>query len=1637
MPDIPDTAHQVFHQRRLEAALRPRLQHLKASDLQGLLYSQRAIYLDADGAPLAWFSNSSETLRQALLKALNQQQSTRRRLAWRLAGLHNITDFAEPLLTQALREQYGVQVDVKLACLHRWASDFEGPRQGIGGRRVEKGPERRVSLLEAALQNFEENEDFHFSFISRSGNPLDKLALRPADFARLSRQLDLGQAYQNHLQQVFDTPSTARQLSRDMTQAISSDFQVTLQRARMTGDISASSYQMLQALMAQGSATLDGKAVACRRISMLDCELGDVLLIGPPAATSAATERCIAWMAAVPSQPLKEYASTSAFASDLAAKLKSADFFSAVAAKVPQGLQGVFAQRVDRALYAPAAAADGAIREALTRPRLEIVERTIPGPLWTTLQDLQVRRLKANARVLAVPTGDEDYLTRLGRLEVWLQVGVNVLSVAAFVVPGLNEVMLAVTGAQIMDSVFHGVHAWEQGETAEAVQQFVSVGLNLGAFAGLGAVGAVLRPSSFVDGLVQVELPNGQARLWKSDLNGYASDISPGADVEANELGQYLHDGRHFLRFDQQWYEQRYDAQRQQWRLVHPNDPEAYEPPLAHNGEGVWTWHGEQPLNWERRQLLRRLGALSDGLDDTTLERAAAISGIDEAALRHLYVHQNPVPALLADTLQRLQFQRRASRLVETIRDGELTDDELAAQRGEIFARLYRGTLQGLSPGALRLIRDFPSLPARVAREIESQATLSELEQLQQTGGRVPLRLAEEARVYQQQVRLCRALEGLHGARPDNLDSERLALGLLESLPGWTGDVRLELREHVLSGRLLAAVGRADGELKSLVNTGRRYCSYDAVGNELFVGKDFYAAVLRALPDAERNALGVQVSDSQPLQHRLQALAFADRTRSSRLLGQRPARPWHQSPLRLADGRAGYPLGGAVGTLGGEARRRLGRLYPQLDRAQIGRLLGELRETGVDVADSITALESQYRQLQVKLDYWARPLARHSTRRAVATRLKMAWQRGGGASRHKLDLKGLDLTELPTLDATFSHITELDLRSVKDGAIPSRLFDCFPKLRALGLNDNALEQIPASITKLLELEELALTNNRLQVSQTLLEPLRPLRKLKIISLARNQLGELADGAIDTLTSLPVLTRLELQSNQLLLDAAQIDKLADLQLNYLDLHDNRITLDEAASTAFAKFIYLNKLILRDNPLRRAPDLSFMPWLKELDLSHCELSEWPQGLTRLMDQNQYQLRSINLADNTIEAIPSLVETRFGQHVLEFGQRGPLSLRLDNNPLNAQGVLHLHAIGLPHVFSGETHAQPLWLNGVSQGRQDLWRGLFDEGRNHALKSALSTLERSQAVRVDLAHVNGRVWGMLELAGQDQALTENLEEIAAGYPETCGDAGADVFSALEVEVMAYRLGNEAASEQGRVDTLLQLYRQLYRRHQVERIADRISSARQIARDVLSEGDPLAYPPLDPLDDISDQDLSHTVDDIEIRLALRQALSGAKRLNYPEPSSGMLYRHTAYVSDRLARRVEAAVRVLDTPLGRREWLLELPGWWRFVKQRYQGPFMELSERWYQGLEYADYCLGVSQEPVRVLDDSLLSYLATQAGDADFTAAGITPVWQDEAGNLMKKDFNEHQYKVFTDSLQRGRAEAERTLLARLTPVLD
>lgn len=1551
----------------------------------------------------AWFVRAAAEHRQALRDACRRRTRAAARHARSLAGLKGLGAFCEPLLQRALRLHLGEEIDVSTCELVevRKESGLIGPVYTV------------QSLLQAALHNFAADtrfgtlsgvapaDAFGVEFIPR-GRRLPgvrfsyqrKLGIEPAAFAQLCHNLDLGGQYQAHLAQVLEGEHKAS--IRDHATALwQSELHVALQIAFMKQDISADGWRLLLAL-ADGSTTLHLHASPMQvcRLRMFQAELADVLLVAP------ASERdidapVILWLPGAPLCPLKEYPSYRVAVEALRINLCQPGYREAWRRYVDHADQAHVFARLEGALYRLVADANGLYERVPDRDaNLYLTQEEVAGELFDTLHEAQMQRLKRQARYLAVPSADADEQARKARLDHWFAIGFNLLNAAAFVVPGLGVVMAVVTAVQLCSEVVTGIRDWEHGDMAEAWAHFQSVAVNLALVAGMGVAARPVKPSAVVDGLMRVRLPNGESRLWRPVLEGYASEVDLAGEVPDGE-GLYYRHGQPFVRIERRFYGLEHDGSGQ-WRVRHPQDEQAYRPLLRHNGQGSCWIEGEQPRYWERAQLLERIGPLADGLDRVHVDDALRISGVGEHALRLALMERQPLPPLLRETLRRMQVQLGGA-------SGGVGD-----------------VVTPLPAAARRLQREFPLLCDEVVLELAEETGGDVHEHGVLVAGQIPLRLAEEARLYQRQVRLNRALEALSGVFPATLDGDRLGLALLDRLPGWPDDLQVELYDLAVRETAVCASGAGKASLR-IIREANGYTMLDAQG-ALQRHPSLAEALLAGLGAHRCQALDLDPANPGSLLRQLFDLATQDRARAARLIGLQPARPWFRPPLRLADGRLGYTLGGSAGTLSGGSRR-LGELYPEMNSTQIQQLKARLLLGNASLDAAISALENEFSALVEALQAWALEetlsVSGRLRRRTVSQRLRSAWRRLGAEQGRHLDLSGLGVGRLPDLAANFAHVRILNLSRMELAQVPEGFLAGFPRLQVLNLNGNQLLAIPACVRRLNGLRNLDLEGNVLQQAAALLEPVRPLAHLNSLNLGGNGLNLLPQEALAALRGFGRLQRLYLRHNNLSTSEALMDTLASLPLEILDLSGNQMVLDGAAALTFNRMTRLRHLALSHNPLGRAPLLGGMEQLQFLDMQACSLNRWPDSLSYLMYRSPCALRGVELSYNRIAEIPELESTRFAS-LIRQDRHGSHWLHLDRNPLTPLSIERLQAIGQHYFLNDDQAASTVWLEGMSAAQRGNWVNLFGDRRHVPLLEMLERLGASREFERNPNGLRARVWALLELAGGHANLREELVEIAESYPVTCGDAGADAFSDLEIAALAFRRSLEAATENARGSALVGLYKQLFRRAEVQRLADGLSLRRTQRQRALYEQ--LPAPPLDPLDTISDADLrSFMVDDIEIRLALRQSL--AEHLDFPEPSQGMLFRPLARISRTTIRRVRQAVLANETPANREQWMVRDPSWKRYLRKRYADQFRIVADFWGEGVAYLDDCVGIGDDPVDRLDRSIVDTL-TEALDQ-------SPL--DVHGRTRKLQLDDWQYLQASNALRQAHEQAEAQLLLNLT----
>lgn len=1199
-----------LHAPFIQARLPGWVKHLAAPDIEALNRARDPVQRFQANSPEA-FAAASLPLRQALIDSGVRRQASSQALATTLKDFKGLIEFAEPLLVEALRKQFGVAPDVNSTALFH----LRAPN------RVEQ-----QSLLQAALRNFEADEPFdevalqetsalaptgsleqivydesdHYPFAKVRYRLRDKLSIKPAAFANLCRQLDLGQQYQQHLSSVFDASASAEQVRRRTIEANKDAWRVQAHIARMRSAISASTYATVLAIL-DGVPTprLDGAVVTYSQLNLLGSDVSDMVIIGslarkPLPGMDTLTglflpeanlikplirdSRIIVCIPGDPLDPVKEYASLKAFVTQLAINLRAPGYQRFFAGLLPQDQAQTFLRRLKRQLkanrwnpnpvppgpnYNPAAYANGMYEEVWNddvdlHPKESFIEADVFGHLY----EQHLARVKSSAKLLAVPTAQVDHEGWLNRLKHWAEWGLNVLNVAAFFVPGLGEVMMAVTAVQIGYEVYQGAEAWSVGDSEQAWAHLTSVMQNVAFMAALGAVAGrapTLVPSPFVNGMRRVVTPFGKLRLWHPDLAAYKSSVSL-KGLKPNALGQYHVAGKTYIALEGNAYEKRFDPALKQWRIKHPVDQDAYQPIVRHNGRGAWRHTLERPLEWSHLKLLRRTGPSLEHFSDAQVEQIADVSGFSDDGLRAMHMdHRVPPPEFL-EMARLFDVDRQTDEVIGKIRTGtclaghcqfmvplaveipewpaeeavevfsgpepwgtsqrfgagsarpsiKITQTEVDAGKlpEKILAALDSAQITRLlgsevaHPGAepvqmlrarladqaqgrkkalfesllsaqavtdadTRLLqRSFASLSPEAAQQVLGDASAAELSQLRGTG-RIPLRLANDIRLHLHQSFLSRALAGVYLESLASAASDRLALHCLEQLPGWTADIRVEVRSHGIKGPLVDSIGSEQAATRFyLIKGDDHFRAFDAGGRALNSvprhGRNLFESLLHVMPEALRGTL--QGEQGAALRKQVAEYACRHRDEMSRILKRDPLKGGGERWVRRPSGSQGYAASGdTVGFADEPLVARVRELYPNLDDRQASQFIRHRQLAGDTDQQVFHLLENRRREfegLRTVLQTWVEGATLRfpqgpnwPTRGVISDRIIDCWRNGldrGLAPAFDLDLSGAD--PLPPWDADFSHV-----RRVRAGS--SQLIDgtLVPRFSALECLDIAIE----------------------------------------------------------------------------------------------------------------------------------------------------------------------------------------------------------------------------------------------------------------------------------------------------------------------------------------------------------------------------------------------------------------------------------------------------------------------------------------------------------------------------------------------------------------------------------------------------
>ncbi|WP_043200116.1 dermonecrotic toxin domain-containing protein [Pseudomonas putida] len=1037
----------------------------------------------------AWFANAAPDLRQAVRASQVHLARSQAALARSLRGLKQITEFAEPLLQHVLAEQ-GFH-----ACVHNIRLlRVERTWHWNGLRYIYS--HRSDNLLQAALQNFADDEAFTSqSAIALSGNiqvtriqvqgsavigmqapvayfPLtserfqvEPLPLSPATFATRCRELDLGGAYQAHLEQHFAQPTVREQAIKVQKARLRLAADLAYLRHHINGNTHDQVHQLLQ-----------GSNVNCWQLALFGITLQEAMLID-------AGHAALALYLPGHDPALRQCNDLEAVHDALATLLLEPDARQAFAAYIMQDERAHFLDLLQQNLDASGNTAEDRTWQREAKADLRLTRQAITAEPFRYFQDLHLARLKHEASLVAVPTAQADASARARRLAEWESLGWDVLNVAGFFIPGAGPLMLGLTACQLLGEVFEGYEAWQEGDRHLALRHLEAVGLNLALIGGFVMAGhAVPRlfSSPLMESLQEVPGSNGGYRLWNQDLAPYRSRMELPESLQANAQGQYLHEGRQFIRMEGHLYQQHYDNTLQQWRITHPDVQDAWQPPLEHNGQGAWRGQHEHPSQWPFETLARRLGEPFAAFAPLQLEQAGRICGIDAERLRQVHLQGQPTPPLLLDTLQRMaaQAEVRAMGLNAT---------------PQLFDQLYNGSTP-IAPAAQQLLTAYPRLSPALARRL--LATLDNAESLAwQEHGQLPAALGEQIEHVHSELPLVRALEDVLQPAWCNADSERLLFSALDAMPEWPAELRLELRAGSPQGPVLDHVGSEQA------STVRRVIK-SAEGYEADLGErptpvqrdpDLCRALEQSLPRVQREALGIAQSDGSVLRQRV--LAWADEHRpvlAQRLWGMHALQRKPQGLLR--GGRPLAPLP-APAREAGSLAAAYRRIFPDATDAEYADWLGdEQEEHNPYVMHSATErlrdLQERLHALRRDLQQWATPdpSIPHQRHRAIRPIInawrRLSWLPYGRSGRlfsldlSSLDLRNEDLASLALPD-DFTHIEHVSLSNNRLlSHLPAEFYERFPNLKRLLLIKCRFSRLPR-VARPEQLQWLDLDSNRI------------------------------------------------------------------------------------------------------------------------------------------------------------------------------------------------------------------------------------------------------------------------------------------------------------------------------------------------------------------------------------------------------------------------------------------------------------------------------------------------------------------------------------------------------------------------------
>ncbi|HYQ48890.1 MAG TPA: NEL-type E3 ubiquitin ligase domain-containing protein [Pseudomonas sp.] len=1320
----------------------------------------------------SWLRKAPVEQLPALAEALAKSLKFRQQLGALEARIENIDDFVASAMEDALAQRHGVSYNLRRLTFLQGRREPVINAQPVGAHLTRVVYEEKP-LLEVVLRNFTSEQ------ATAGGQPVGNRLLVPRqgqakpptaiEFAALCRELDLGQAYQRHLDAILKPANDEKRVEALLINTSRYAMLVDAYKARLDETLDDSELELITAMCIDGKLLrLAGDLVVPKRLTLLNCALEQIVVLdvidqGPLLDT---TRRLLMYVPGDPVAPWRAFQTLKALNRELGHRLR---------VKTYQRFFSRFVLRRDSsAFFASVVTAFDDLPDWAGFD-LEPHLRAYPERLFNSLAQSRIRQIKEDASLIVMPVARLDRDLQRAHDERLAAEGWALLNLAGLFVPSIGLVLLAVTAWELLGEVYHGIEAWHDGDAQAALDHMTNVATDLAVLAATAAGITVARRlwarSAVVDGMLPARLEDGSTRLWKPELAPFRS-LVPSDAAAPDALGIRRLEGEAWIEMDGHHYSVTDSAGNGQWQLRPRNQ---HGPALRNNGAGAWRLWSEQPSEWhDTHRMFRRLGPPLNGMSDEQIDEVLSFHGLAADQLRALHVYgRAPQPGLL-DSAERSRLDRRIRRMVSRLRGGEQVDDitvlqhaqglpganglsdqalaELAwAQRRVLLGRLYDAVQVTDTADSTLLRRVFPGLHRRAAQGLLRAASGDDRRRLL-ASGRVPLTLAQAARSSVQDIRRARVFEGFCLDTPQNADLARVALGLLKHLPGTAQGVRWRLFEGYLNGPLLMSTEEGT-EPFDLVHFNGSFHLFDAQGGRYGVPGEMFDVIASAYTPGQREAMTV----GDPFAHNLRVLlgrvALQRRSEVDRLLGlQRPGA--FRPPRRVGEGFFGYPLGGCNSGGLGRGDRSLAAtvrdLYPSFSDEQVAVWSERVQLSGRRVGEVLLELRQELTVLHDSLWAWVAGSegAVRDDRINVVDTLIDCWRRTTDAGQAHLNIdqdyrmvlynnQPGGLPEIPA-QVSFSHVSDLSLLRMELQEVPTSFLLAFPNLRELDLGGNVLTRLPQPLLQMQHLRQLTLT-----------------------------------------------------SNQIVLSSSQAATLASASgLEYIDVSHN--------------------------PLGRTFTLRGLRALRWLNMRNTGVDQFPAGLS-----DNPGLLYVDLRENRIRQVPEW----FHEVPVAFRRR----IRLAGNPFGEAELIRLQAsLMAPLAPSDEAflreqidRAREVWGDAVGPRYRGLlvaaWEAVDVGEPADRFFRVLQQLLHSADFHINAEALGQRVLSVLQAMAQAPALRDQMMTVA-NDEWGCQDGATWCLSNLELTVLVWNAqsGDQASTEQ----SLLDLGRRLWRLDEVDRLA-------------------------------------------------------------------------------------------------------------------------------------------------------------------------------------------------------------------------